>query len=91
MQEKFREKQLAEHREILRATSAPQSRSDKAVRRLVDNRKKTMKSFKLGKKPTMKLFCSWECVKKNSMQTCHTTMRFDMDTLINLTAGYIVM
>jgi hypothetical protein len=89
LQEKFREKQLVEQKKVMQMEAA--NRSDKAVKRLLSGRKSTMKQFGVHKKPPMKVFCSWECTKLHAMKTCHTTMRFDMDTLINLTAGYIVM
>jgi hypothetical protein len=88
MQDKFREKQMAEHQRLLKRQT--RNNTERLQKRLVSARKKNIETFNVDpNRHGMKVFCSWKCVRKNALRTCHSSMRFDLDTLITLCSGSV--
>jgi hypothetical protein len=88
MQDKFREKQMAEHQRLLKRQT--RNNTERLQKKLVSARKKTMEIYNLDpNRHGMKVFCGWKCVRKNALRTCHTSVRFDLDTLITLCSGSV--
>ena len=88
MQEQFREKQMAEHKRLMKRQT--RNNTERIQKKLVSARKKNMEAFSVDpNRHVMKVFCGWKCVRKNALRTCHATMRFDMDTLITLCSGSV--
>jgi hypothetical protein len=88
MQERFREKQMAEHQRTMKMRA--RNNTEKMQKRMVSARKKVMQQYNVDpNRYGMKVFCSWKCVRKNALHTCHASMRFDVDTLITLCSGSV--
>lgn len=88
MQDKFREKQMAEHQRLLKRQT--RNNTERLQKKLVSARKKTMETYNLDpNRHGMKVFCGWKCVRKNALRTCHPSVRFDLDTLITLCSGSV--
>ena len=88
MQEQFREKQIAEHKRLLKKKAS--NNTERLQKKLVRTRKKNMETFNVdSKRYGIKVFCGWKCVRKNALRTCHSTMRFDVDNLISLCSGSV--
>ena len=86
LQEKFREKQMAEHRRLVERQA--ETHNEGIQKRMVSARNKVMKQYNIDpNRYPMKVFCSWKCVRKNSRKTSHRSKRFDIDTLITLCSG----